>query len=82
MKAVIIPALFLMFLVSACGGDKQEQQQEPAKQEMQQEAQSASFYCPMECEGEKTYAEAGTCPTCGMDLVAVGADADTEMYSH
>ncbi|WP_324025253.1 heavy metal translocating P-type ATPase [Maribacter sp. BPC-D8] len=27
------------------------------------------FYCPMHCEGEKTYEEAGDCPVCGMDLV-------------
>lgn len=33
------------------------------------EAAAAVFYCPMECEGEKTYDAAGSCPTCGMDLV-------------
>jgi len=27
------------------------------------------FYCPMHCEGEKTYGKAGDCPVCGMDLV-------------
>lgn len=27
------------------------------------------FYCPMHCEGEKTYDETGDCPVCGMDLV-------------
>ena len=27
------------------------------------------FYCPMHCEGEKTYREPGNCPICGMDLV-------------
>lgn len=27
------------------------------------------FYCPMQCEGDKTYDEAGSCPVCGMDLV-------------
>ena len=27
------------------------------------------FYCPMHCEGEKTYDKAGSCPKCGMDLV-------------
>ena len=27
------------------------------------------FYCPMHCEGEKTYDEPGDCPVCGMDLV-------------
>jgi copper chaperone CopZ len=27
------------------------------------------FYCPMHCEGEKTYDKPGDCPVCGMDLV-------------
>ena len=27
------------------------------------------FYCPMHCEGDKTYSQAGDCPVCGMDLV-------------
>ena len=27
------------------------------------------FYCPMHCEGEKTYDKAGNCPVCGMDLI-------------
>ena len=27
------------------------------------------FYCPMHCEGDKTYDKAGSCPVCGMDLV-------------
>ncbi len=28
-----------------------------------------TFYCPMHCEGDKTYNEPGDCPVCGMDLV-------------
>ena len=27
------------------------------------------FYCPMHCEGDKTYDKSGDCPVCGMDLV-------------
>jgi len=27
------------------------------------------FYCPMHCEGDKTYDKAGDCPVCGMDLI-------------
>ncbi|MGG8497106.1 heavy metal translocating P-type ATPase [Tenacibaculum sp. TC6] len=27
------------------------------------------FYCPMHCEGDKTYPKPGDCPVCGMDLV-------------
>lgn len=29
----------------------------------------SEFYCPMHCEGDKTYDEPGDCPVCGMDLV-------------
>ena len=28
------------------------------------------FYCPMHCEGKKTYEHPGDCPVCGMDLVS------------
>lgn len=27
------------------------------------------YYCPMHCEGEKTYEHHGNCPKCGMDLL-------------
>ncbi|MFZ1558342.1 MAG: heavy metal translocating P-type ATPase [Saprospiraceae bacterium] len=30
---------------------------------------TGTFYCPMHCEGEKSYDKAGDCPICGMDLV-------------
>ncbi len=30
---------------------------------------NGTFYCPMQCEGDKTYDEPGDCPVCGMDLV-------------
>lgn len=30
---------------------------------------SGVYYCPMHCEGDKTYDEPGDCPVCGMDLV-------------
>ena len=33
------------------------------------------YYCPMKCEGEKTYPEMGSCPVCGMDLVETEGDA-------
>jgi len=31
--------------------------------------QSGVYYCPMHCEGDKTYDKPGDCPICGMDLV-------------
>ena len=30
---------------------------------------TGTFYCPMHCEGDKTYDQPGNCPVCGMDLV-------------
>jgi len=39
---------------------------------------SGTFYCPMHCEGEKTYDKPGDCPVCGMDLVeeqSIGASS-------
>lgn len=32
------------------------------------------FYCPMKCEGTKTYDQPGTCPVCNMYLVPVDSE--------
>lgn len=82
MKTTSILAFALMLLITACGSDKQDTQQQPVNQETKQDAQQASFYCPMKCEGEKTYAEAGSCPVCGMDLVKADANSEKEMEFH
>ena len=37
-----------------------------------------SFYCPMQCEGSKMYNEPGSCPVCGMDLVAAAIAGKTQ----
>ena len=36
------------------------------------------FYCPMHCEGDKTYDSFGDCPVCGMDLVPMNAAMEEE----
>ncbi len=46
----------------------------PAKAENNNKEKPATggkgfFYCPMHCEGDKTYNKPGDCPVCGMDLV-------------
>jgi Cu2+-exporting ATPase len=40
-----------------------------AKKEKQTGKGTGTFYCPMHCEGDKTYDKPGDCPVCGMDLV-------------
>jgi Cu2+-exporting ATPase len=39
------------------------------------------FYCPMHCEGEKTYDKARDCPVCGMDLVEQPKMVVTSQYT-
>ena len=42
---------------------------EPKKESQPKGKGTGTFYCPMHCEGEKTYDKPGDCPVCGMDLV-------------
>ncbi|WP_238480256.1 copper-transporting P-type ATPase [Mangrovibacterium lignilyticum] len=35
----------------------------------QQQKSHGQYYCPMRCEGDKTYDETGDCPVCGMHLL-------------
>ncbi len=39
------------------------------------------FYCPMHCEGEKTYEKTGDCPVCGMDLIEQPKPAEAIQYT-
>src|SRR6056297_2680696 len=41
----------------------------PLKKQRTKGQGTGTFYCPMRCEGEKTYDKPGDCPVCGMDLV-------------
>ncbi|WP_299390311.1 SCO family protein [uncultured Gelidibacter sp.] len=47
------------------------------KNESAKTSDAIAYYCPMECEGDKTYDEPGSCPVCNMDLVRVEADTET-----
>ena len=40
------------------------------------------FYCPMHCEGDKTYDQPGDCPVCGMDLVEQVEGAQQQHHHH
>ena len=42
---------------------------------------NGTFYCPMHCEGDKTYDKAGDCPVCGMDLVEEAAPNKATQYT-
>jgi Cu2+-exporting ATPase len=40
-----------------------------------------TYYCPMHCEGDKTYDKSGDCPVCGMDLVAEATVNSSPQYT-
>ncbi|MGB5666031.1 MAG: heavy metal-binding domain-containing protein, partial [Maribacter sp.] len=47
-----------------------EHHHSPEKKEEKPKAHgNGTFYCPMHCEGDKTYDKPRDCPVCGMDLV-------------
>jgi hypothetical protein len=70
-------------LVACNGGTKSTTTQAVEQPVTEQVADGKQYACPMKCEGDKTYAEAGTCPVCKMDLKEVAmAEADTTHAGH
>ncbi len=57
--------LVAILAFSSCANTEKNEKSEQQKIEQTQ----TSYYCPMKCEGEKTYSAEGSCPKCGMDLV-------------
>lgn len=55
---IILPTFVLLFTLMSCNSDK-------SKNAI---AELAVYQCPMQCEGEKTYQNVGSCPVCKMDL--------------
>jgi Cu2+-exporting ATPase len=55
---------------------------EPPKPKKPKGQGTGTFYCPMHCEGDKTYNKPGDCPVCGMDLVEeVSLKAEQPIYT-
>jgi heavy metal translocating P-type ATPase len=42
---------------------------------------TGKYYCPMHCEGDKTYDQPGDCPVCGMDLVEEASLTPSTSYT-
>jgi len=52
---------------SCCGGSSEKTPSRVSP--LRGDKRGATFYCPMHCEGDKTYDAMVGCPVCGMDLV-------------
>jgi Cu2+-exporting ATPase len=58
-----------------------EKHQKKKEEKRAKQSSSGTFYCPMHCEGEKTYDKPGDCPVCGMDLVEEVKTSATAEYT-
>ena len=67
MKIYILKLLVIAFFssvsVTSCSSEQTS--------ELNEQIVENSYYCPMNCEEDKTYIEEGACPECGMNLVEV-----------
>ncbi|MCF0042984.1 heavy metal-binding domain-containing protein [Dyadobacter fanqingshengii] len=78
MKNVFFAALMLLFTACGANNDKTEKAATDATASAEKK-----YACPMQCEGEKTYAAAGKCPVCKMDLQEVAmAETDSAGHNH
>jgi len=44
-------------------------------------ASAGTYYCPMHCEGDKTYGVPGDCPVCGMHLVKQPSKLSNQQFT-
>lgn len=87
MKRTILTGVLILSLVlfaTSCKEDKKSaedvkmeshEQGDSDKEMKQTEIAVAEYQCPMNCEGDKTYHEPGSCPVCKMDLKEVKKDS-------
>lgn len=63
---------------TSCCSSKKDSHHDPKKTTVLPHNATGVFYCPMHCEGDKTYDKPGDCPVCGMDLVPQVAISNTQ----
>ena len=78
MKKVLV-VICLTSLLVACGKKEEAKKEAVATPEAKVSSTAGeSYMCPMKCEGEKTYTQAGKCPSCKMDLAKIDVASDTK----
>ena len=88
MKKSILAVMMLFSVAVFFVSCKEKPKEEVATEEAivnPETAMNDAFACPMKCEGDKTYSEEGSCPTCGMELVlveSIAVDSLTTDESH
>ena len=82
MRKILLASV--MFFTMACAGTSEKSGQiTDSVSAATPVAEAKKYACPMQCEGDKTYAEAGKCPVCKMDLKEIAlAETDTTTHEH
>lgn len=79
MKSVITAAVMTTaFFLASCGNTDNDKSNSNATEQVE----TAMYQCPMKCEGDKMYAEKGTCPICKMDLELVAKEENHKLHNH
>ena len=96
LSTIIVIAVSAIYLTS-CGSNAEHDHDHDHENHVEEHADdhdhgdhehSVAYQCPMLCEGDKIYAEAGSCPECGMDLEEIeltsqeGEDLSEESEGH
>ncbi|MFT4759152.1 MAG: Cu+-exporting ATPase [Paraglaciecola sp.] len=72
----------LHYSIGLSNGKHHKQMEYPIKATAHSSNEKGVYYCPMHCEGDKTYKQSEDCPVCGMDLVKeVSNAAPTSEYT-
>lgn len=70
-----------MIVVAFCLATSTEAQTAKTKKaKTTKHVHTAKYQCPMKCEGEKTYKQAGKCPVCKMNLKKLPATSTAAAY--
>jgi transcription initiation factor IIE alpha subunit len=78
MNKVIYASLIFLFTACAAKNEKTEK-----VEDTEAKVSAAKTYaCPMQCEGDKTYTEAGKCPVCKMELQEVALAETDSTHQH
>lgn len=70
----------MILLLTACAGKTEKAE---TTETVTETAHAKTYACPMKCEGDKTYEQAGSCPVCKMELQEVAmVEADSTGHAH
>lgn len=86
-KAIITFGAAMLFAFggatfTSCSGDAADGTEQHTNSDGHNHAEAAEYACPMKCEGDKVYAEAGKCAKCGMDLEVVASHEGHDHDDH